>query len=311
MTFQHFSTRAAPFDQRLEYWNEVVSSVFRGMVVDGEPSIDAAWSQCALGDVRVASARSQKALVDRWGALGGVGGEGRLLIHLQQDGQSLTCQRGRTAALARGDLTACTADEPYQIHISDQNHMLVVDCPLDRMLERTPELEARLIRRIPGQTPSTRLLRDFLLSLLRQSWNEAAESRDLVALGDVVLTLVERALTGDVAPDLPARSTRERVLAFVTDHVFENDLRTGTIAEALGLSPRTVQDVFAAMATTPTAYINERRLQAAARKLGGAADCGRITDLAFDLGFNDSAYFARVFRARFGLSPAAYMRNRR
>ena len=31
-----------------------------------------------------------------------------------------------------------------------------------------------------------------------------------------------------------------------------------------------------------------------------------ITALAFDLGFNDSAYFSRCFRQRFGTTPSGY-----
>jgi AraC-like DNA-binding protein len=92
----------------------------------------------------------------------------------------------------------------------------------------------------------------------------------------------------------------------VREHLFDPDLRTGAIADALGVSRRTVQDVFAGMATTPTAFITEQRLEAAARKLAGGDDCGRITDLALDLGFNDPAYFARVFRTRYQVSPNAY-----
>jgi AraC-like DNA-binding protein len=83
------------------------------------------------------------------------------------------------------------------------------------------------------------------------------------------------------------------------------------IAQALSLSPRSVQNVFATMATTPTAFILSKRLSAAAEILERGDDFGSVTDLAFDLGFNDSGYFARRFKMRFAVSPCQYRQLKR
>ena len=102
-----------------------------------------------------------------------------------------------------------------------------------------------------------------------------------------------------------------QVMDFVERHLTDADLSTSTIARALSLSPRAVQNVFASMATTPTEFILTRRLNRSAEMLASGSDFGSITDLAFDVGFNDSAYFARRFRRKFGLSPSAFRANRR
>jgi AraC-like DNA-binding protein len=49
--------------------------------------------------------------------------------------------------------------------------------------------------------------------------------------------------------------------------------------------------------------LNELRLRKAADLL--ARPEGRISDIAFDCGFNDLSYFNRCFRRRFGLTPSA------
>jgi AraC-like DNA-binding protein len=43
------------------------------------------------------------------------------------------------------------------------------------------------------------------------------------------------------------------------------------------------------------------------RKAADLLTCpeGRISDIAFDCGFNDLSYFNRCFRRRFGLTPSA------
>jgi AraC-like DNA-binding protein len=48
----------------------------------------------------------------------------------------------------------------------------------------------------------------------------------------------------------------------------------------------------------------ELRLRRAAEWLAQAGD-RRISDIAFDCGFNDLSYFNRCFRRRFGLTPSA------
>ena len=48
----------------------------------------------------------------------------------------------------------------------------------------------------------------------------------------------------------------------------------------------------------------ELRLRKAAQLLARPAG-RRISDIAFDCGFNDLSYFNRCFRRRFGLTPTA------
>ena len=312
--FEHFSTRDRPPGQRLDYWNELISGIFRGMVVNGDRDIDATWSQCLFGDIKLAVAHSQKSTVDRW-ALGAQPGapSNRILVPLQHVGSSVNSQGGLSAFLRDGDLAICSADEPYQLAISQRNTMLVLDCPAGPLAQRAPDLESSFGRHIDGQTPAARLLRDFILSTLRQPWPEAPAPEDCEAIRDVLLALVTRTLTSAPAHEAEpetTESTRHRVIAFVNERLFDSDLRTGFIAQTLGLSPRTVQGVFASMATTPTAFILNRRLEKAAEVLASGADFGTITELAFTLGFNDSAYFTRLFRNYCGLTPTTFRRAR-
>ena len=100
-------------------------------------------------------------------------------------------------------------------------------------------------------------------------------------------------------------SLRERVLTLVEARIGDPDLRTATIAGELGITSRTVQNIFAAMGTTPVGYVAERRLERAAEMLVTDRVMS-ITDIAFDLGYNDSAYFSRCFRQHFGTTASAY-----
>jgi AraC family L-rhamnose operon transcriptional activator RhaR/AraC family L-rhamnose operon regulatory protein RhaS len=65
----------------------------------------------------------------------------------------------------------------------------------------------------------------------------------------------------------------------------------------------------AAMGSSPISHLIRLRVNRAAALLrrGG----GSITDIAFDVGFNDSNYFARQFRQVLGLSPREYRGQQR
>ncbi|MEZ5744813.1 MAG: helix-turn-helix domain-containing protein, partial [Sphingomonadaceae bacterium] len=102
-----------------------------------------------------------------------------------------------------------------------------------------------------------------------------------------------------------AKGTSDRIFALIEARLSDPDLRTGMIAAELGISLRTVQNAFAALATTPSAYIQQRRLELAAERLA-AGSSERITEIAYEIGFNDSAYFTRCFRQQYGKSPSEW-----
>ena len=308
--FQRYTTIESENSERLEYWNEVVAGLFSGMVVDGERSIAADWAQCSFGDVDLALARSQKSAVSRWAQSRPSGASGRILIHLQHAGTSRTQQGRKAAVLCSGDMTICLPDEPYRIDISNRNEMFVLNCPeevLDGLATSPESAAATLLNR---SIPSVGLLHDFVGSLFRQDWRSEPDDDEGRALSDILVRLVRCAVAGGGSDEasLPV-SIRERTLAFVEEHLFDSGLRTGTIAQRLSVSVRTVQGVFAEMATTPTAYITDRRLAIATDILCSGRDFGTVTDLAYDLGFCDAAHFARRFRERFGVSPGALARS--
>ena len=56
---------------------------------------------------------------------------------------------------------------------------------------------------------------------------------------------------------------------------------------------------------TPQQYLNQLRLEAAAKRLR-SVPAQSITDIAFDCGFSSSQYFATAFRKRYGCTPRQY-----
>ncbi len=81
-----------------------------------------------------------------------------------------------------------------------------------------------------------------------------------------------------------------------------------TMTERSGLKPRTFARRFkAATGYLPMDYVHGLRIEEARRLIETGA--GAIEDIGFHVGYEDSAFFRRLFKREVGLTPAAYRRK--
>lgn len=302
-----FSTSASPSGHRLDSWNSFLQAAFPGIVVDAARDVLGQSKTFLLGDIIVSKIRSERATVRRWVDGSAIRSEGRAKLHIQTAGISTTTQRGQTVSLSAGDATCVLTDEPYELEISDRNEMLVIEFPIADMRDR-PILPAVTTDRA---APMNGVLRDMTASLFQQHWPDDVATDEAGALGASIFQLVSLVAGNAQAPvEQDNSDLRRRIFAYIDGNISDSAMRTGKIADSLGIQPRDVQAVFAELATTPTTYIIERRLSLAAQRLGGESCQPALTNLAYDLGFSDAAHFCRRFKSRFGISPGAYARQR-
>jgi AraC family transcriptional regulator, positive regulator of tynA and feaB len=104
------------------------------------------------------------------------------------------------------------------------------------------------------------------------------------------------------------RRARERLLQAALDHVEQMlgdpELSPRDIAERIAVSPRYLHRLFAERGTTFGRWLLVRRLERGRDGLVDGAQADRaIGDVAYDVGFRDPSYFARAFKAHFGVTP--------
>ena len=303
---EKFDTADIAPDARISFWNELVGRVYDGTFVNvAANDFTAEMWRWTVGDLKMIRPRAAPSTVGR--LANHASGEQRIVLHLQCRGTSLHEQSGRTAVLESGDFALSCANEAYRIDLPKAHELLVVEFPRAALEARLPDLNARLLERISGSTSSARVFYDFLLSLWRQGDQSLTDADWQRGVSDVFYDLVALALRGAKTSHHANASftVAERAIALVNAQLGEPELRAATIADELHVSARTIQHIFAGMGTTPGAFILERRLACAAERLTAEPRIN-ITELAFDLGFNDSAYFARCFRQRFGTAPSTW-----
>jgi len=107
------------------------------------------------------------------------------------------------------------------------------------------------------------------------------------------------------APSSSAEQVRRQVKAYIDAHLRDPELAIDDIAAALGLSKRYLHMCFTAEGASIADYLWQARLEQSRRELERDAGSGRtVTDVAFACGFNSSSHFSRLFKRRFGQSPA-------
>ena len=122
-----------------------------------------------------------------------------------------------------------------------------------------------------------------------------------------ILEHVTAALQRRRRPDREAHQTVLKAMAYVHTHYAESISRSD-VAKHVGLSERHLDRCFRQeVGVTPIAYLNRYRVKQAKDLL--AAGDKSITEVAMEVGFSSSGYFARVFRQEVGVSPRAYLRG--
>jgi AraC-like DNA-binding protein len=108
---------------------------------------------------------------------------------------------------------------------------------------------------------------------------------------------------------LPDFSENEKILkkasAFLTDFHQEN-IGSEKLARHLGISIRKLQRItHEELDATPTNFIYLVKLNLAAEFLKSRK--GNVSETAYEYGFSDPAYFSKLFKKHFGMSPVEYM----
>lgn len=301
---QQFTTRDVAPAEKARYWNDMAALRYAGSKVDaayGDFS-GRMWSW-NIGPLAMLRPRTNPCRVTRTPQSATLG---NLILHLQCRGHGTYNQEGTTAQLDPGDAVLCSTGKPYVIELS-AHETLIVEFPRALLESKIGAVDERLVKRLSGTSPSLRIFHDFLLSLWQQGYREEHHQGWEDEVTGLFLDMLAMALRG--ADFEQAKSAEpamaQRVRAIVEARLQDPQFTVMGIAEACEISVRAVQKVFANMGTTPSAYIQERRLVRAGEKLLAYPEA-TITQIAFDHGFNDSAYFTRCFRRRNGVTPREF-----
>lgn len=178
----------------------------------------------------------------------------------------------------------------------------------DETLFRRPAL-----LRLEAESPSTRRLA-ALLDLLQDEFRAMAPGRTQMVEWQVwsvlmLLTRHQMAVSGTASRAERARSEGFAHFRRLLESHYTEHWPVARYAEALHISERTL-DRLSRLVAGCSAFelIQQRVVLEARRKL--AYIVAPVSRLAYELGFEDPAYFCRFFRKRTGMTPSEFRRRR-
>ncbi len=215
--------------------------------------------------------------------------------------------RGREFTMRPGAMVLLKLDEPFfSADGANQKRFTNVHLPMAALKAVVADVDDMVGRELaPGGALS--LAMDYSDLLLRHpaavdeaGMAIAAHLMDLASLG-----LGARGELALAAERGGLRAVRLKAVLMILERRFsEPDFSAQKLAAAAGLSERYVNELLYEAGASFTTRLNELRLRKAAGLLAQACE-RRISDIAFECGFNDLSYFNRCFRRRFGLTPSA------
>jgi len=294
---------------RLDGWNDIVGGAFGGCVVDAAAQRFAGTlGACEIDNLRFVKIKASSSKVRRWLSDTPSSRSGSALLHLQMAGSGVNRQGRREARTDTGDGVICDPDSFYGIDFLTPYEMFVLELPLAQIYLRQPAFD---LEQTAGQSIDPHRSR-LLLAFIQAAWTQLdcladdADWRECVSR--VALDLALRAIGQSVEATGVSAELRRLVMDYIRIHATDPALRTSSIAKALHVSPRTVQGVFERMSTTASAFILDQRLRGAAERLRNERGRVSITQIAYDCGFSDSAYFSRCFHKAYGVAPRHYLK---
>jgi AraC-like DNA-binding protein len=304
-----FSTGALPVRDRLPFWREVV--VRKLIKLDVEPLSDTpfkaeatlfSWPGLRTGAwVSVAASwpRRREHVAD---------GDDALAVVINRSGTVTTSQRDRDASLGVGDAVVIQNGEPAVVTHS-QGHYESLAVPRTALLPLVANVEDAAMRMIPRDNEALRLLTGYLKLVHEGLPLATPELRQRVVTHVHDLVAMAIGATRDGAAIAAERGTRAARLAAVKAdigaHCGDCHLNLIAVAARQHVTPRYIQRLFEREGVTFSEFVLGQRLIRAHRMLADPRHAGlTISAIAFAAGFGDLSYFYRVFRRRFGATPA-------
>lgn len=287
----------------LAFWNDAVCDAFLRVRTEraghGRP-FRARMSALDLGMLAVNRLEAESYRVRRGSA---ASEDGWVFVNLHHRGRSRLRQHGREQLIARAGISLNLGTEDFELDFQESVSMTCFRLPLAGLTARcmTPgDAVARPL--LPGG--ATELFLGYADTLARTapSLDAAAADQAASCFIDLLAVAIGGSGQGDAARAALQREQFRRACAYIRARLGEPALDLAGAAAFLRLAPRTLQALFKTQGTTFTAHLLEQRLLAAERLLAGKAR-GRVSEIAYAVGFSDLSYFNRAFRRRFGMTP--------
>ncbi len=222
------------------------------------------------------------------------------------NGPKLFEHMGRVGICRPGQFLLIDPTEPYNLRQDSTLSAILFRTPRRLLEQRLPDARGACGRVHDGSIGLAKIALDVNRSIAAQA--PQLLGHQFVQACHTLIDLLALSIEGSSDLQSVGSQTRacvlRRIKRYIDDNLGHPDLSTPALARQMGISERYVQSLFKEAGTTARDYVRETRLNMCDRRLRSeSAGHKTITQISFDCGFSDSAYFSTAFRSKFGVSP--------
>ncbi|MEI9852146.1 MAG: helix-turn-helix domain-containing protein [Sphingomonas sp.] len=310
---QHFRTADCPAPKRTAYWNDMYRDQFAHVTfLPTRDDFDAELRMSSLGSLGIADIRTSCTDIERTPSHINLSKSRLFSFLLLVRGSATFSHYGNEERLGPGDFTLCDNGAPHRIHFEANSRFMLLRATPATLRNHLPCPEQLCGLKLPageGLTPTVAGMTQSIWRQLERGLDENYRERIAGHLLDMVSTAYAIGLGHRMTNSTIVGLRKARARQYIEERLQDPELGSAAIAEGLRISPRYLRMLFADDAESVSAYILRRRLEECAKQISGEGwKHLTITEVAFKWGFNSSAYFARAFRQRYGMTATEFRR---
>jgi len=235
-------------------------------------------------------------------------GDDAVVLLVSERGTLAASERGRDVSLKSGHATLLLHAEPSAVtHAQIRFQGLIV--PRAPVAALVTAVEDAAMRPVARSNAGLRLLMSYLKTISRDAVVQQPDLRALAVshVHDLVAMIIGANRDGAaIAENRGVAAARlAAIKADIIECIGRDDVSIEAVAARQGVTPRSIKRLFEREGSTFSSFKLEHQLACARRMLRNPQYGGwTIGDIALAAGFGDLSYFHRVFRKRFGATPA-------
>jgi AraC-like DNA-binding protein len=311
VSVRRWSTDAVGSARRLDYWVGAVCEAFLEMDCSSSqaPTFEGHLTSVAADVLSFNQVIASTQDVFRTPAAIARGDHHPFYLIAQHGSAWHVRQNGHTAHLRAGDAVLVDSAQPYELHFPESLTVMSIALPrhwVGRWLAQVDGVAPRMVARECGwgQALSGLCMQFAREPLLAASYPPALLSDHLGAMLAAALEPAREPCTSS------SHGLVERTQQALKERLGEFGLVADTLAQTLGVSPRTLHRAFAAEQLTFAGTLRRLRLEQARELLAQPRLAGlTIGEVGRRCGFPDPSHFVREFRQAWGVTPARWRKQ--